>query len=211
MKVIVINGSPKSNGNTALGLARVMDALEADDIRTERIDIGGRAIHGCVACGGCGVNKNRKCVLDNDGVNDWMQAMFEADGVLLGSPVYYAGINGAFKAFLDRTFYVGMANGGLFRHKVGAAIVAVRRAGSTTALEQLHKYFTISEMFLPASNYWSMIFGRTPGEAEQDAEGGQCLNLLGQNMAWLMRLIQYGRDTVPAPRAVIKKRMDFIR
>lgn len=211
MKVVAINGSPKSNGNTALGLAKVMDALEAEGIQTERIDIGGRAIHGCVACGGCGKNKNRKCVLDDDGVNEWLEPIFTADGVLLGSPVYYAGVNGALKSMLDRAFYVGAANGGLLRHKVGAAIVAVRRAGSVAALEQLHKYFTISEMLMPSSNYWSMIYGMTPGEADQDVEGSQCLGLLGKNMAWLMRLIQYGRNTIPAPAPVVKDRMNFIR
>lgn len=211
MKVVAINGSAKNAGNTALGLAKVMDALEADGIETVRIDIGGRALHGCVACGGCGKNKNRKCVLDDDGANDWMATMFEADGLILGSPVYYAGINGLLKAFLDRAFYVASANGGLFRHKVGAAIVAVRRAGSTTALEQLHKYFTISEMVIPSGNYWSMIYGMTPGEAEQDVEGGQVLELLGRNMAWLMRSIQYGRNAVPEPGPVAKERMNFIR
>jgi len=199
MNVVMINGSPKEQGNTAFALSTVAKVLEEQGIRTERINIGRDPLHGCIGCGTCAKQQNRQCRFTDDPVNGWLQTMLGADGLVIGSPVYYAGINGALKAFLDRAFFVATANGRLFRHKAGAGVVAVRRAGSVTAFEQLNKYFSISEMFIPTGNYWNEIHGRLPGEADGDEEGKQSLRVLGANMAWLLKLIEHGKNAVPAP------------
>lgn len=211
MKVVAINGSSKKNGNTAYALDTVSAILNARGIETERIDIGNAALHGCIGCGACFRKKNRQCMFNDDPVNGWITTLLDADGILVGSPVYYAGINGALKSLLDRAFYVASANDSLFRLKVGAAVVAVRRAGAIAALDQIHKYFTISEMFIPGSTYWSMIYGMAPDEASQDVEGTQCAQVLGENMAWLLKLIEHGRTALPPPPSVVKDRMNFIR
>jgi len=208
MKVVMINGS-KPNGNTAFALSTVAKVLNGQGIQTEQFDIGRDPVHGCIGCGVCAKQQNRQCRFTDDILNSWLPAMFEADGLLIGSPVYYAGINGALKACLDRAFFVASANGSVFRHKVGAGVVAVRRAGSETALDQLHKYFSISEMFIPTSNYWNEIHGMLPGEAAADAEGEQCLRILGANMAWLLKTIADGKSAAPAREEKIK--MNFIR
>lgn len=197
MKAILINGSPKKDGNTAIALEAVGGALREQGIATEVIEIGRKAIHGCIACGVCAEKKNRRCALDDDMLNRNLDALFAADGLVIGSPVYYAGINGALKCFLDRAFFVAAANGSLFRHKVGAGVVAVRRGGETTAWDQLNKYFTISEMFVPSSKYWNMAFGLVPGEAVQDLEGMQTMRVLGENMAWLMKSVAAGKAALP--------------
>ena len=199
MKVVAINGSPKRNGNTALALDAISEVLEAEGIRAERMDVGGERLHGCSGCGACRQKANRKCRLDDDGLNDRLETLFAADGIILGSPVYYAGINGALKSFLDRAFFVAGANGSLFRHKAGASLVAVRRAGAATALDQLNKYLSICEMFIATGNYWSMVYGRAPGEAAGDAEGMQCARVLGANLAWLLKAVEAGRKNVPPP------------
>lgn len=211
MNVFVINGSSKANGNTAASLDAVCEVLQEQGIACERLDIGSTALHGCIGCMTCRTRRNRRCVFDDDGVNDWLDAMFRADGVLIGTPVYYAGLNGALKCILDRAFFVAGANGGLFRHKVGAAVAAVRRAGGVPSLDQIGKYFTISEMFVPSSNYWNMVYGMQPGEAVQDIEGIQSARVLGANMAWLLKLIEHGREAVPPPARVEKTPMNFIR
>ncbi len=210
MKVLALNGSPKKEGNTYHALKTVMAELEKEHIETEIIHVGHKAIRGCIGCGQCGRNKNEKCAFDDD-VNVWIQHMKKADGIVLGSPVYYAGVAGTMKSILDRAFYVASANGGLFRHKVGAAVVAVRRSGGITAFDQLNKYFTISEMLVTSSNYWNVIHGAVPGEAEQDAEGLQIMRTLGQNMAWLLKLIEHGQGAVAEPAAERKIRTNFIR
>lgn len=211
MKVIAVNGSSQTGGNTALALKTAMETLNAEGIQTDLIEIGRRPIHGCTGCGVCFEKENRRCVFTDDEVNGWLEKMFDADGILLGSPVYYAGINGALKSFLDRAFFVAAANGALFRHKVGAGIVAVRRAGSTSALEQMNKFFLISEMFMPSSTYWNMIYGLDPGEAAQDAEGMETVRVLAKNMAWLLKLIEHGRTAIPPPPFIDKTFTNFIR
>lgn len=211
MKVVAINGSSKPAGNTALALDEVCKALNEKKIKTERINIGSNAIHGCIGCGHCGQKKNRRCVFDDDILNKNMDAILDADGILIGSPVYYAGINGALKCFLDRAFYVAGANGSLMRHKVGAGIVAVRRGGDVTAWDQINKYFTIAEMFLPSSHYWNMVFGHKPGEAKQDIEGMQCMKILGENMAWLLKSVTAGKAAGDLPPQTPKTPMNFIR
>lgn len=209
MNVIAINGSPKTNGNTAYALDLVCESLKSHGIETDRIEIGKKAIHGCIGCGYCGEKQNRRCVFNDDILNENMDKLLDADGILVGSPVYYAGVNGALKAFLDRAFFVGMANGDLFRHKVGAGIVAVRRGGEIAAWDQLNKYFTISEMFVPSGTYWNMVFGLEPGEAAQDVEGSQNMRILGANMAWLLEAVKDRKSSLPPKQE--KQFMNFIR
>lgn len=210
MKVVAINGSPNEKGNTYSALKTVAAELEKDNIEVEIIHIGNQAIKGCSSCGGCFMSQNQKCVTTGDAVNEVVAKMAEADGILLGSPVYFSGAAGTMKAFLDRAFFVASANGGLFRHKVGAAVVAVRRTGGITAWEELNRFINFSEMLMPASNYWNVIYGRSPGEAEQDEEGKQVMRVLGKNMAWLMKLVENGKD-IPAPPQEDKVFMNFIR
>ncbi len=209
MKVVTINGSPKKNGNTATALDAVTAALTENGIETERIDIGTRAIHGCIACGKCFEMKNRRCILDDDILNATLETVFTADGIVVGSPVHYAGIGGALKSFLDRAFFVAAANSGLFRHKAAAGIVAVRRGGEVTAWDQLNKYFTISEMFMASSHYWNMVFGHAPGECKDDGEGMQGMQILGENLAWLVKALAAGKATLPPAREKIMT--NFIR
>ena len=211
MKVAVINGSPNTDGNTSLALEEVCTVLRANDIETHRVDIGHRALHGCAGCRVCFQKKNRRCAFDDDGLNEHLEAIFEADGLLIGSPVYFSGINGSLKCMLDRLFYVASANGLLFRHKVGAGVVAVRRGGEIAAWDQLNKFFTISEMFVPSGDYWNMVFGLKPGEAAQDTEGMHVMRTLGANMAWLLRAISLARESLPLPEKQEKPRMNFIR
>ncbi len=210
MKVVAFNGSPRKNGNTYQALRLVLDELEKEGIETEIVHAGAKPIAGCNACGLCGNNKDEKCVIKGDPVNDWIQKIKNADGILLGSPVHYADIAADMKAFLDRAFYVQGCNGRLFRHKAAAAVVAVRRSGGTTTFDRLNAYLTCSEMLIPASNYWNVIHGAAPGEVLEDAEGVQVMRLLGKNMAWLLKLMENGRGTVGEPPKEDKIFMNFI-
>ncbi len=210
MKVLAINGSPNKEGNTYLSLRAAADVLESAGIKCKILHVGHKKIHGCIACGKCAKNKNERCAIDDD-VNDAIQQMKDADGIILGSPVYYAGIAGTMKAFCDRAFYVGGANGGLYRHKPGGALVALRRGGGVAAFDQLNHYFTISEMPVASSSYWNAIHGAKPGEALEDAEGLQTARTMGATMAWLLKLMEYGKDAVPAPEKIKKVRTNFIR
>lgn len=196
MDVIAINGSPKAEGNTYHGLRIVCESLENEGISTEIIHVGNKNIRGCQACGGCAKNQDQKCVIDDE-VNVIIQKLKNADGILIGSPVYYASMAGTMKCFLDRAFYVASANGGLYRHKVGASVVAVRRSGEVTTFDHLNHYFTIGEMFLASSSYWNVIHGRLPGEAIQDEEGVQTMRVLGKNMAFLIKAIDKCRADLP--------------
>ena len=210
MKVVAFNGSPRSNGNTYQALKLVLAELEKEGIEGEIIQVGDKVIRGCLACGKCVRNKNERCAIDDE-VNDWIQIMKEADGLILGSPIHYSGIAATMKAFLDRAFYVASANGGLFRHKVGAAVAAVRRSGGVAAFDQLYHYLHYAEMFLPTSNYWNVIHGAKPGEALQDEEGVQIMRILGKNMAYLLKLIAQSKDKVLAPEQEKKVYTNFIR
>lgn len=211
MKIVAINGSARKKGNTSLVLDAMVEVFQAEGIQCERIDIGEQAIQGCVGCGACRKMQNRKCRFDDDPVNAWTAKLIEADGMIVGSPVYYAGMNGSLKSFLDRAFFVASANGSLLRHKVGAGIVAVRRGGSVTALDQIYKYFTISEMYMASGTYWNMIYGMEPGEAAKDEEGMQCARILAANTAWLMKVMEEGKKTLSPPPILAKSRMNFIR
>ena len=211
MKVVAINGSPKKEGNTYHALKMVGAQLEENGIDFEIIHIGNIAVRGCLACGNCAKNKDEKCTTTGDNLNEWIQSMKNADGIILASPVYYAGIAGTMKCFLDRAFYVSGSNGGLFRNKVGAAVVAVRRTGGSVTFDSLNHYLTYSEMILATANYWNIIHGRAPGEVEQDLEGAQIMSVLGNNMAWLLKMREQTKDTVPAPEPVKKVVTSFIR
>ncbi|MFA7659523.1 MAG: flavodoxin family protein [Candidatus Gastranaerophilaceae bacterium] len=208
MHLIAINGSPKAEGNTYHALKLVAEELEKQGISTEIIHIGNKNIRGCLACNACAKNKNEKCIIDDE-VNEAIQKMKNADGIIIGSPVYYASIAGTMKCFLDRAFYVAGANGGLFRHKVGASVAVARRSGEVATFDHLNHYFTIGEMFLASSNYWNVIHGQTPAQALQDEEGVQIMRVLGKNMAFLLKSIAENKAALPEQEAKIMT--NFIR
>jgi len=210
MKVLAFNGSPKKEGNTWHAIKMVTAELENENIETEIVHVGNKLIQGCTACGQCAKNKNEQCVLPGDEVNAWIQKMKQADGIIFGSPVHYSAMAGTMKSFMDRAFYVAGVNDGMLRHKVGAAVVAVRRSGGIPAFDQLNNFINYSEMLIPTSNYWNVIHGARPGEVTQDEEGVQIMRVLGRNMAWLLKLIENGRGTVPEPERETKIYMNFI-
>lgn len=209
MKVVAFNGSPRKEGNTYHAIKMVAEELEKEGIEVEIVQVGDKAIRGCMGCNGCMKNRDEKCVIPGDEVNAWIQKMKAADGIIIGSPVHYAAIGGAMKSFLDRAFYV--ANLGFLRHKVGAAVVAVRRSGGVTTFNQLNNYLNYTEMLIPGTNYWNVIHGFAPGEARQDAEGCQIMRVLGQNMAWLLKLVEHGKGAVAEPAGERKILTNFVR
>ena len=211
MKVIAINGSPKKEGNTYHALKMVGDELLASGIEYEILHIGHKLIHGCTACGKCAENKDEKCSLGADGLNQWIQMVKAADGIIIGSPVHYSGIGGTMKCFLDRLFYVSGSNGNLLRHKVAAAVVAVRRTGGSATLDGLYHYLTYAEMIVATSDYWNVIHGRTPNEVSQDGEGVQVMRVLGKNMAWLLKMKEATKGTIQPPISEKKVITNFIR
>ncbi len=210
MKVIAINGSPHQKGNTWFALKTMGEVLKKEGFDFEMVHIGNKNIHGCIACRQCIKNQDNKCAVRNDDLNKYLPVVKDADGIILGSPVYYSGIAGTMKCFLDRAFYVSGANGNWMRHKVGASVVALRRSGGSMTLDSLNHYLTISEMVVASSNYWNIIHGMQEGEAEQDVEGIQVMELLGKNMAWLLNMKQRTSDLqLPPPTGKIF--MNFIR
>jgi multimeric flavodoxin WrbA len=188
----------------------VGEVLTAEGIGFEMIHVGHKSIHGCMACRKCAENKDNLCSIRNDDLNKYLPAIREADGIILGSPVYYAGIAGTMKCFLDRLFYVSGANGNWMRHKTGASVVALRRSGGSATWNSLNYYLTISEMIIASSNYWNIIHGRHEGEAGQDTEGVQIMQVLGANMAWLLKIKQESARIQPPPPTQ-KIAMNFIR
>lgn len=210
MKVVAFNGSPKKEGSTYHAIKMVVQELENEDIDVEIIHVGNKVIRGCLACNGCAKNRNEKCVI-NDEVNDWIQKMKEADRIILGSPVHYSAIDGTMKSFLDRAFYVASANKSMLRHKVGASVVAVRRSGGIPTFEQLNNYINYSEMLMPTSNYWNVTHGTASGEVNEDLEGKQIMRTLGKNMAWIMKLVEFGKDKIQEPQREDKIFTNFIR
>jgi multimeric flavodoxin WrbA len=189
MKVVAFNGSPRKDGNTSILIRHVLSALEAQGIETETVQVGGHSIRGCIACYKCFENKDRHCAVDKDMLNDCIDRMLAADGIILGSPVYFSCMTPEIKALIDRAGMVSRANGMQLRRKVGAAVVAARRAGSVHTFDSINHFFTIGEMIIPGSNYWNMGFGREKGEVEGDAEGLAIMKTLGENMAWLLKKI----------------------
>jgi len=210
MKVVAFNGSPRAKGNTYNTLKMVGDVLETEGIEFEIIHVGNQEIRGCLSCFACFGSKDEQCIIKDDKVNEWIQKMKEADGIILGSPTYFAGVAGTMKAFLDRAFLVAGVNGTL-RHKVGASVVAVRRTGGMTTYNSLNSYINYCEMVMPASNYWNVVHGMMPNEVAKDEEGKQTMEVLGKNMAWLIKLIENGKGIIDPPKAEAKKTMNFIR
>jgi multimeric flavodoxin WrbA len=190
MKVIAFNGSQRKEGNTSILINLVFDELKAEGIETEMYSLAGKPVQGCIACYKCFEKKNRRCNVVKDIINECIQKMDEADGILLGSPTYFADVSASMKALIERAGMVGRANSEMYGRKVGAAVVAVRRAGGIHVFNSLNYFFTISGMIVPGSSYWNLGIGRQPGEVNNDAEGVQTMKNLGKNMAWLMKKIR---------------------
>jgi multimeric flavodoxin WrbA len=187
MKVIALNGSARKTGNTTILLNLVLDELQKKKIETELIQLAGKPLQGCIACYKCFKNKDKRCAVKKDALNEYLQKMIEADGILLGSPTYFADISAGMKALIERCGMVSRANGDLFKRKVGAGVVAVRRAGAIHAFSSLNYFFLIGQMIVPGSSYWNVAIGRDPGEVKNDEEGVQTMKTLGVNMAWLLK------------------------
>jgi multimeric flavodoxin WrbA len=206
MKVLLLNGSPHNEGCTYTALCEVAKALNAEGIETEIIQIGDKAIRGCIACRKC--KEKGYCVFD-DIVNEVIEKAKTADGFIFGSPVYYSGINGTMKSFLDRLFFSGSQ---YLAYKPGAGMVSARRAGTVAAWQQLNMYFTINNMPVVSSHYWNMVHGNTAEEVLQDKEGLQIMRVLGQNMAWLLKSIEAGEKAgIEKPKSEPRERTNFIR
>ena len=205
MKVLLLNGSPRKDGNTTIALKQMEAVFAEEGIITETIEIGTADIRGCIACGGC--SKTGKCVFD-DIVNEVADKLQESDGMVVASPVYYASANGTLVSFLDRLFYSTHFDK---RMKVGASIAVARRGGCTATFDQLNKYFTISGMPVASSHYWNMIHGAKPGEAAQDAEGIATVRNLAKNMAFLMKSIALGKEAYGLPEYDKRQMTNFIR
>lgn len=187
MKVVAINGSPRKHGNTFTLLNIVLAELEAEGIKTELVQLGGEKVQGCTACYKCFKKKNRKCVIKKDIINDCIEKMVEADGIILGSPTYFANVTTELKALIDRAGLVAKANDDMFQRKVGAAVVSMRRAGALPAFDAINHFFLISQMIIPGSSYWNLGIGNDKGDVEQDEEGIATLRNLGRNMAWTLK------------------------
>ena len=206
MKVLLINGSPKAEGNTAFALKQMVEVFQAEGIETEIIQVGNQLIRGCTGCGSC--YKIGKCVFD-DIVNETAEKLQHADGLVLGSPVYYASPNGTLLSFLDRLFY---SSGSVDKRMiVGSSVVVARRGGCTASMDVLNKYFTISQMPVASSTYWNIIHGAKPGEAEQDAEGIRTMRNLARNMVFLMRSVAMAKNSIGLPENEKKVFTNFIR
>lgn len=209
MKVLLINGSPKEKGCTYTALHEIAKELEKENIETEIFHIGNKPIRGCIGCGTCSKTQSGRCVFNDDTVNIALEKVEKSDGFIVGSPVHYAAASGAITSFLDRAFYSGKK---FFEYKPGAAIVSCRRAGSTAALEQLNKYFTISNMPVISSQYWCMVHGNTPEEVKEDIEGMQTMRILARNMSWILKCIEAGKVSgINIPEKEAKINTNFIR
>ena len=202
MKVLLINGSPRSNGNTFTALKEVAGALEAEGVETEIVPIGAKAVQGCIACRKCA--ELGRCVFNDGLYSSIWEKLRTADGIVIGSPVYYAGPNGSLCALLDRLFYSASQ---LLEYKPAAAVAVCRRGGASAALDRLNKYFSISNMPVVSSQYWNIVYGSQPGEAARDAEGMQTMRTLGRNMAWVLK----GLKTQPLPGKEPAVKTNFVR
>lgn len=205
MKVLMLNGSPHKNGTTFRALSEIATILNENGIETEIVTVGDKKVHGCMACGGCA--KAGKCVFD-DIVNELVEKLTFADGLIVGSPVYFAGANGTLLSILDRMFY----NRKNFAYKPAAAVAVARRAGTTATLDMINKYFLISKMPVVSSQYWNMVFGSNGEQAEEDKEGLQTMRTLGKNMVWMLKCIEAGKKagvTIPETEQAVKT--NFVR
>ena len=205
MKVLLINGSPRENGNTFLALSEVAKTLNEEGIETEIINIGKKAVQGCIACGMCG--RTGRCTFHDELYHQVMRTIKDGiDGLIVGSPVYYGGPNGSLCALLDRVFYV---HGRELQYKPAASVVVCRRGGASAAFDRLNKYFTILNMPVVSSQYWNMVYGQTPGQATQDEEGMQTMRTLGRNMAWMIKKLNIREEGHPEREEPL--RTNFIR
>ena len=205
MKVLIINGSPRAEGNTTLALNEMEKIFHDSGVETETIRVGHKPVRGCIACGHC--YKNGKCVFD-DGVNEAAAILKDCDGLVIASPVYYGSANGALVAFLDRLFYSAPFD---MTMKVGASVVVARRGGLSATFDELNKYFTISGMPVASSQYWNSVHGTAPGEAAQDGEGLQTMRTLARNMVFLMKSIALGKEAFGLPEKERRIATHFIR
>ena len=187
MKVVAFNGSPRRDGNTASLVEHVFRVLRREGIDCELFQLAGGPIRGCTACYKCRENRDRRCVIEGDVVNECIQAMAEAEGIILASPTYFANLTPELKALIDRAGIVGKGNDNLYKRKIGAAVVAVRRAGAIHVFNSINHFFLINEMIIPGASYWNLGIGRLKGEVEEDEEGIRTMEVLGENMAWLLK------------------------
>ena len=187
MKVVAFNGSARKDGNTAILVSAVFKELKKEGIKTELVQLAGKKIRGCIACGKCFEKKDGRCAVTGDIANECIEKMAEAEGIILASPTYFADVSAEMKALIDRSGYVAKANDDMFRRKVGAAVVAVRRGGAIHAFDTMNHFFFISQMVVPGSSYWNVGIGREAGEVAEDEEGIATMKTLGANMAWVMK------------------------
>lgn len=204
MKALAINGSPRPKGNTEMLLKKVLEPLDAAGWSTEYLRIGGKPVRGCMACMKCFEKQNRRCVIEDDVVNQYLEKMLAADAIILGSPTYFADLTAELKALIDRAGFVGLANGGAFSGKIGAAVVAARRAGATHVFDSINHMFLISSMIVPGSLYWNLGIGADKGEVLQDEEALRNMNHLGQAIVWLGKALAAMPDTMPYPKAGVE-------
>jgi multimeric flavodoxin WrbA len=189
VKVVAFNGSARKKGNTEALIRRLFEEFEKESIETELVQLSGKTLKGCIACMKCYENKDQRCAVNEDDMNFCIGKMLEADGIILGSPTYFADVSTEMKALIDRAGMVSIANDYMFKRKPGAAVVAVRRAGSIHAFDTMNHFFTINQMIIPGSIYWNMGFGLDKEEVKSDQEGMETMKSLGENMAWLMKKI----------------------
>ncbi len=190
MKVVGINGSPRKGGNTEILIKEVFKVLEAHGIKTEMIQIGGKKVNGCIACMKCKKKGDGRCHQNNDVINEAIKKMMKADGIIIGSPVYLADLSSDIKSFIDVAGYALRGAGSPLKRKVGAAVIAVRRAGAIHAFDSINHFFLINEMIIPGSSYWNIAIGREKGEVLKDEEGMKTMKTLGENMAWLLKKVR---------------------
>ncbi len=206
MKVLVFNGSPHKNGGTAAAINLVTAELKKQGVEIELIQIGNEMIRGCTGCRSCRTTNNNRCVFNDDIVNSCIEKSSQADGLIVGTPVYYGGIAGTMKSFLDRFFFAGNH----LEYKAAAAVVTVRRAGGVETFQQLNNYFNLRKMVITPSQYWNVVHGTNEQEIRQDEEGVQIMQMLGKNMAWLLKILDAGK-TVPLPETPPRVSTNFIR
>jgi multimeric flavodoxin WrbA len=204
MKAIAINGSPRPGGNTEIMLKKVLEPLEAAGWSTEYRQIGGKPVRGCTACFKCVEKKNGRCVIESDVVNEYLELMYAADAIILGSPTYFADVTAELKALIDRAGFVALANGGAFSGKIGAAVVAVRRGGATHVFDTINHMFLISSMIVPGSLYWNLGMGLDKGDVLDDDEAMRNMSHLGQTIAWLGKAIASVSDASPFPKVAVE-------
>lgn len=204
MKAVAINGSPRPGGNTEMLLKQVLEPLEAAGWSTEYLRIGGRQVRGCIACMKCVKKRNGQCIIKNDVVNEYLQKMYAADAIILGSPTYFADITPELKALIDRAGFVALANGGAFSGKIGAAVVAARRGGATHVFDTINHMFLASSMIVPGSLYWNFGLGTGKGEVGDDDEAMRNMNHLGRTIAWLGAAMSSASVATPFPKVAVE-------